>query len=87
MRKKRKDGRPSLGGGNNALIIGGGINGPDVNDVTERFRAPVDELSVYDRPLRPEEIRQLGPGRAAGAVALSYLLRRTRRVFAAPGDR
>jgi hypothetical protein len=61
-RKKQKAGRPSLGGGNNPLIIGGGINGPDWNDVQERFAGAIDELSVYDRPLRPEEIRSLAQG-------------------------
>jgi RNA polymerase sigma factor (sigma-70 family) len=62
VRKKQKAGRPSLGGGNNPLIIGGGINGPDWNDVQERFSGAIDELSVYDRPLRPEEIRSLAQG-------------------------
>ena len=63
VRKKRKEGRPGLGGGNNPIIIGGGVNGSDLNDVTERFFGTLDELSVYDRPLRPEEIRSLAQGK------------------------
>ena len=61
-RKKQKSGRPSLGGGNNPLIIGGGVNGPDSNDVQELFFGAIDELSVYDRVLRPDEIRALAQG-------------------------
>ena len=62
VRKKQKAGRPTLGGGDNPLIIGGGVNGPDSNLVDERYAGSIDELSLYDRPLRPDEIRALAQG-------------------------
>jgi RNA polymerase sigma factor (sigma-70 family) len=62
VRKKLKEGRPSLRGGNNPLIIGGGINGPIADQVTELFQGQIDELSVYDRALRPDEVRMLAQG-------------------------
>jgi RNA polymerase sigma-70 factor (ECF subfamily) len=62
VRKKLKEGRPSLHGGSNALIVGGGINGPRPDRVSELFEGQIDELAVYDRALRADEIQKLAQG-------------------------
>jgi RNA polymerase sigma-70 factor, ECF subfamily len=60
--RKWKEGRPTLGGGSNPLIIGGGVNGPDPAAVRELFQGALDELVIYDRALAPDEIRALASG-------------------------
>ena len=62
VQRKLKEDRPSLGGGTNPLIIGGGINGPDPDAVRELFQGALDELLIYDRALDGEEIRALASG-------------------------
>jgi Concanavalin A-like lectin/glucanases superfamily len=62
VKRNLKDGRPSLGGGSNPLIIGGGINGPDAEFVRELFQGALDELLIYDRALTPEELVSLANG-------------------------
>lgn len=60
--QRGRDGQPPLGGGNNPLIIGGGVNGADSSIVNERFHGVVDELAVYGRKLEPVEVRALAGG-------------------------
>jgi RNA polymerase sigma-70 factor, ECF subfamily len=51
--------RVHLGGGDNPLTIGGGINTPEPGDVGELFEGAVDELVVYDRALTGDEVAAL----------------------------
>jgi hypothetical protein len=62
LRKKKKEGRPSLGGGHNPLIIGGGVNGPDGNAVEELLEGVIDELVIYDRAIGEAELHALASG-------------------------
>ena len=62
IRKKKKEGRPSLGGGANPLIIGAGVNGPDGNDAQERLEGVIDELVIYDRAIGETELHALASG-------------------------
>ena len=62
VKRNLKEGRPSLGGGTNPLIIGGGINRPDADFVREVFQGALDELLIYDRALSPEEMVSLANG-------------------------
>ena len=71
VKRNLKDGRPSLGGGTNPLIIGGGINGPDAEYVRELFQGALDELLIYDRALSPEEMVVAGQRPAAALVAVA----------------
>jgi RNA polymerase sigma factor (sigma-70 family) len=52
----------SIEGGDNALIIGGGVNVPDPNRPTELLEGAVDELMLYGRALTPEEVAALASG-------------------------
>jgi hypothetical protein len=61
VKRNLKEGRPSLGGGTNPMIIGGGINTPD-EFVREVFQGALDELLIYDRALSPEEMVSLANG-------------------------
>jgi RNA polymerase sigma-70 factor (ECF subfamily) len=60
--RKDKAGRPSIGGGSTAIIIGGAANHPDPTRVGERLMAVIDELVIYDRALGPDEVRALAAG-------------------------
>jgi hypothetical protein len=61
VRHKKTD-QLELGGGTNALIIGGGVNGPDQSDVKEHLEGVMDELVIYDRALAPDEVAALAAG-------------------------
>ena len=61
VKRNLKEGRPSLGGGSNPMIIGGGINTPD-EFVRELFQGSLDELLIYDRALSAEEMVSLANG-------------------------
>jgi hypothetical protein len=61
VRHKQAD-QLELGGGANALIIGGGLNGADQSDVKEHLEGVMDELVIYDRALSPEEVAALAGG-------------------------
>jgi RNA polymerase sigma factor (sigma-70 family) len=52
----------SIEGGDNALIIGGGVNVPDPERPTELFEGAIDELMVYGRALTAEEVSALANG-------------------------
>jgi RNA polymerase sigma-70 factor, ECF subfamily len=52
----------SMGGGDNPLIIGGGINTPDQGLIKENLEGVMDELLIYDRALASEEIAALASG-------------------------
>jgi hypothetical protein len=52
------------------MVIGAAFNGPSHGKPTERLRAMLDELVIYDRALAPAEIRALA-ARAADAEALA----------------
>ena len=45
-----------------SLIIGGGVNGPNPDAVTERFDGAVDEVLLFKRALGPAEIAALASG-------------------------
>jgi hypothetical protein len=51
--------RVLLGGGDTPLMIGGGINSPNPEDVTELFEGALDELVLYERALSVDEIAAL----------------------------
>jgi hypothetical protein len=51
-----------LGGGDNPLIIGGGLNTADQTQVKEHLEGMMDELIVYNRALSSEEISALAAG-------------------------
>jgi hypothetical protein len=57
-----RDSRPPLGGGDNPLIIGGGLNVSDRSKVNELFQGVIDELLLHDRKLDPAEVRALADG-------------------------
>jgi RNA polymerase sigma-70 factor (ECF subfamily) len=61
VKRNLKEGRPSLGGGTNPMIIGGGINTPD-DFVREVFQGALDELLIYDRALSADEMVSLANG-------------------------
>jgi RNA polymerase sigma factor (sigma-70 family) len=59
---RERDGQPPLGGGDNPLIIGGGLNSADRSRVNEHFQGVVDEVAVYARKLDAAEVRALAAG-------------------------
>jgi RNA polymerase sigma-70 factor (ECF subfamily) len=59
VESRRRDGQPPLGGGDNPLLIGGGLNVPDLSQVSELFQGAVDELALYGRKLEAAEVRAL----------------------------
>jgi RNA polymerase sigma factor (sigma-70 family) len=61
IRHKQTD-ELELGGGGNAIIIGGGLNGSDQSDVKEHLEGVMDELVIYDRALAPDEVAALAAG-------------------------
>jgi hypothetical protein len=61
IRRKPAD-QLGLGGGDNPLIIGGGLNTPDQALVKENLEGVMDELVIYDRALTAEEVRALAAG-------------------------
>jgi hypothetical protein len=61
-----RDAQAPLGGGNNPLIVGGGVNGPADSVVNERFRGIIDELAIHARSLDSAEIRALAGGAQPG---------------------
>jgi hypothetical protein len=54
--------RLPLGGGNNPLIVDGGLNTPDPTHVKEHLEGEMDELLICDRALSAEEISALPSG-------------------------
>ncbi len=59
---RRRDGQPPLGGGDNPLLIGGGLNVAELSQVSELFQGAVDELALFGRKLEPVEVRALAAG-------------------------
>jgi len=52
----------SIGGGNNGLFFGAGLNVPDPSRPTEILEGAMDEMAVYDRALSKDEIAALASG-------------------------
>jgi RNA polymerase sigma factor (sigma-70 family) len=60
--QNRQSDQLSMGGGDNPLIIGGGINTADAGLVKENLEGVMDELIIYDRALTRDEIAALASG-------------------------
>jgi len=52
-------GTASVGGGSAALMMGGQVNGPEPGEARHLLHGAIDELALYDRALREDEIAAL----------------------------
>jgi concanavalin A-like lectin/glucanase superfamily protein len=45
-----------------AITVGGGVNGPDPEEATQRFAGAIDELAIYRRALAGDDVKLLAAG-------------------------